>query len=58
MIGPSCSILIIEDEKNILDFMTKALKANNYKLSTLAMKSEGSGICEATLDGQHAVDVV
>ena len=30
MITPSYSVLIIEDEKNILDFMTKALKANNY----------------------------
>lgn len=28
------SVLIIEDEKNILDFMVKALKANDYKVFT------------------------
>lgn len=28
------SVLIIEDEKNILDFMAKALKANGYKVFT------------------------
>ena len=41
MIGPSCSILIIEDEKNILDFMTKALKANNYKVYTATSGQSG-----------------
>lgn len=31
---PNYSILIIEDEKNILDFMSRALKANGYRVST------------------------
>lgn len=31
---PNYSILIIEDEKNILDFMSKALKANGYRVIT------------------------
>ena len=30
----SYSILIIEDEKNILDFMSKTLKSNGYKTTT------------------------
>lgn len=41
MITPSYSVLIIEDEKNILDFMTKALKANNYKVFTAASGNAG-----------------
>ena len=41
MITPSYSVLIIEDEKNILDFMTKALKANNYKVFTAASGQAG-----------------
>ena len=41
MINPGYSILIIEDEKNILDFMTKALKANNYKVFTAASGQSG-----------------
>ena len=31
----SYSILIIEDEKNILDFMSRTLKANGYKTTTV-----------------------
>lgn len=31
---PNYSILIIEDEKSILDFMSKALKANGYRVLT------------------------
>lgn len=41
MITPSYSVLIIEDEKNILDFMTKALKANNYKVFTAVSGNAG-----------------
>ena len=41
MITPSYSVLIIEDEKNILDFMTKALKANKYKVFTAVSGNAG-----------------
>lgn len=37
-----CSVLIIEDEKNILDFMSKTLKSNGYK--TIAVTSGKAGL--------------
>lgn len=35
------SVLIIEDEKNILDFMTKVLKAHDYKVFTATSGQSG-----------------
>lgn len=34
MTTPNYTVLIIEDEKNISDFMTKALKSNGYRVIT------------------------
>lgn len=38
------SILIIEDEKNILDFMTKVLKNHHYKVITAATGQSGLSV--------------
>ena len=40
----SYSILIIEDEKNILDFMSRTLKANGYKTTTVTSGKAGLSI--------------
>ena len=40
----SYSILIIEDEKNILDFMSRTLKANGYKTPTVTSGKAGLSI--------------
>ena len=41
---PNYSILIIEDEKNILEFMSKTLKANGYRVTTAATGKAGLAI--------------
>lgn len=38
---PNYTILIIEDEKNILDFMTKILKTNGYRVISAASGNAG-----------------
>lgn len=38
---PNYTILIIEDEKNILDFMTKVLKTNGYRVISAASGNAG-----------------
>lgn len=50
---PSYSILIIEDEKNILDFMSKALKANGYRVITA-----DSGKMGLTIINSQCPDVI
>ncbi len=41
MTTPNCTILIIEDEKNIADFMSKALKSNGYRVITANLGRSG-----------------
>ena len=40
----SYSILIIEDEKNILDFMARTLRSNGYKTITSETGQSGLSI--------------
>lgn len=47
------SVLIIEDEKNILDFMAKALKANDYKVYTASSGQAGLAVITS-----HCPDVI
>ena len=41
MSTPNYTILIIEDEKNISDFMSKALKSNGYRVITAVSGNSG-----------------
>ena len=47
----SYSILIIEDEKNILDFMSRTLKANGYKTTTVTSGKAGLSIINSQCPG-------
>ena len=38
---PKVNILFIEDERNILAFVTKLLYGHNYKVTTAATGTEG-----------------
>ena len=52
----SYSILIIEDEKNILDFMSRTLKANGYKTTTVT--SGKAGLSFWTLDFRTWMEMI
>ena len=49
----SYSILIIEDEKNILDFMAKTLRSNGYK--TITSETGQSGL---SIINSHCPDLI
>ena len=51
------SVLIIEDEKSICDFISKTLSSNEYKVTTAANGKDGMALITSSLPDLVLLDL-